>query len=44
MFWILKAILFGEFVVGGAFGLVLFVGWVSGKIEVHITKEKKDRP
>jgi hypothetical protein len=43
-FMLFKLFVFLGAVFGLAFALVLFLGWVSGKIEVHITKEKKDRP
>lgn len=29
MFWILKAILFGEFVAGGVFTLILLLDWLQ---------------
>lgn len=44
MFWLLKVVIIMEFSLGLAFALVLLLDWLSGKIEMYISKEKKDRP
>ncbi|WP_300693039.1 hypothetical protein [uncultured Oscillibacter sp.] len=44
MLVLLRLFVYANAVFGLVFALVLFLGWVSGKIEVHITKEKKARP
>lgn len=42
MFWILKAILFGELVAGVVFALILLLGWLQDSLKAHFQK-KKDR-
>ncbi len=37
--WLVKAFVAGQLFLGLSFALVLFLGWLSGKIEVHINKE-----
>lgn len=43
MFWIFKAILFGELVAGGVFVLILLLDWFFTVLRVHFQNQKKDR-
>lgn len=43
MFWILKAILFGELVTGGFFAFCLLFDWLATVLSVHFQSQKKDR-
>ena len=36
--WLLKFILFGNFILGIAFALVLFLSWLLGKMERRLRK------
>ena len=43
MLWFLKGIILGDFILGGAFALILLLDWLQGSLNVHFQKEK-DRP
>ncbi len=38
--WLLKFILFGNFILGIAFALVLFLSWLFEFLKVHFQKKK----
>lgn len=43
MFWIPKAVLIGDLVLGGTFALCLFLDWLLRFLKVHFQNQKKDR-